>query len=274
VDRPLTDQRVLTDQGGRVQIFRLDGYIFFGTGTTLLNRVRERAARRDPPLEYLVLDFRRVSGIDSSAAMSLIKMRTLAEREGFVVVLTGVMDEVAPQLAGLASGTDVFRSFPDLDHGVEWCEGRLLGEEEGAAEPPTLQEMLGADGEDLERWFLREEVEAGVELIRQGSRSEELFYVERGQVTVWLALAGNRRIRLRTMRPGTVVGELGLYLGEARSASVITETDATVLRLTSDALRRMAGEAPELAASFHELMVRMTAERLAHSNQALRALLD
>jgi sulfate permease, SulP family len=81
-------------------------------------------------------------------------------------------------------------------------------------------------------------------------------------------------IRLRTMQAGTVVGEMGLYLNEQRSASVVADEPCSVYRLTANALARMEDEAPEVAAAFHRLMARQLAERLRNADQMIKALTD
>src|SRR5262249_14790542 len=40
VDRPLSDQRLLREQGRQVYVLELQGFIFFGTANSLLNDIR------------------------------------------------------------------------------------------------------------------------------------------------------------------------------------------------------------------------------------------
>ena len=69
---------------------------------------------------------------------------------------------------------------------------------------------------------------------------------------------------------GTVVGEVGLLLKGQRMASVLTETDCTLYRLTAQALERMYGADPELALALHRFLVRLLAERLTTTSNMLR----
>ena len=46
----------------------------------------------------MILDFRQVLGIDSSAVMSFIKLRQVADREGFILVLSVIPPQVARAL--------------------------------------------------------------------------------------------------------------------------------------------------------------------------------
>ena len=130
VDRPVRELRFLRENGGQICVLRLQGYIFFGTANHLLNEVRNRADDAGlRHLRFVVMDFRRVIGLDSSAVFSLSKVHQLAQKIGFTLVMTQVAPEVQRHLAlgGLRPMEfDSFRLFPDLDHGLEWCEARLL----------------------------------------------------------------------------------------------------------------------------------------------------
>ena len=91
MDRPLRDLRYLGEHGVQVYIWRLQGFIFFGTANHLLHKVRLRANDPQlPPLKFAILDFRRVTGLDSSAIFSLSKVKQLAARQGFALLMSQV----------------------------------------------------------------------------------------------------------------------------------------------------------------------------------------
>jgi len=76
-------------------------------------------------------------------------------------------------------------------------------------------------------------------------------------------------LRLRTMGSGTVVGEVGLFLGGTRAASVVTEQPCTVYCLTGAALDRMNREQPDLALAFHRYLICQLGERMASNSKRL-----
>ncbi|MBN2304091.1 MAG: SulP family inorganic anion transporter, partial [Anaerolineae bacterium] len=89
MERSAHHRRALAEMGDHVYMLELQGYIFFGTANALLERVRARLDDPDRlPLRFLVLDFRRVSGLDSSSVLSFGKIRLLADQRDFVLVLT------------------------------------------------------------------------------------------------------------------------------------------------------------------------------------------
>ena len=136
VDRPPAERAALRSMGGDVQILRVNGFLFFGSANGLLERIRKRVEAG--PMRFLVIDLRRVTGVDSSAVVAFVKVIGLAQAHGFELVLTGVSEPVRKQLArGGVSQGELVRFEPDLDRGLQRCEEALL-RDEGAAEPADL----------------------------------------------------------------------------------------------------------------------------------------
>jgi SulP family sulfate permease len=284
VERFVHHRRALAELGQHTYILELQGFIFFGTANALLERIRARLANTELPLvRYIVLDFRRVTGLDSSAVLSFVKSRQLAEAQDIALVLTHVSEKTGRQfeLGSLSKDDGRIRIFPDLDHGLEWCEDQLLESEQIAAVdmPTTLHEQLADSGFEkantarLMEFLEQVSVEEGEYLIRQGDEADDLYFIEQGKVSVYLELESGEQVRLQTLGLGTVVGELGLYLGKTRTASVIADLPTIAYRLTQTALFEMKEKEPELAATFHEFVVRLLSERLFVANRSLEAVL-
>jgi sulfate permease, SulP family len=285
VDRGPDQLEILRQEGDRIHVVTLQGIVFFGTAHALLDRIRRRA--KDPtrsPLEFLVMDFRRVPTVDSSAVLSFVKVRSLAESLDFALILTGLSETVRRLLlgGGFEAAEPRVRLFSELDRGVEWCEDRLLEARvvpvptPGEALPTLLQDSLGSsvDPRRLMDYLEVQEIDRGEELIRQGDSSEDLYFLESGRLTAQLRGEDGRTVRLQTMGPGSVVGEVSLYGGTARTASVVSEERSKLYRLTRESLEAMEHGDPELAAAVHRLFARLLASRLADSQQTIRALLD
>jgi SulP family sulfate permease len=285
VDREPDHLGILRSAGDRIHVVTLQGIVFFGTAHSLLQRIRSRAQDTElPRLEFLVMDFRRVSTLDSSAVLAFAKVRLLAESRDFTMVLTGISDAVRRQLeqGGFEVAEPRVRTFAELDRGVEWCEDRLLEVE--AAPVPERRRPLAAllrrglgdsvDPGRLTEYLEPVEVEAGRELIRQGDSSDDLYFLESGRLTAQLMSPEGEAVRIQTMGPGAVVGEVSLYGGTARTASVVSETPSKLHRLTKANLDDMERRDPELAAALHRVFARLLASRLADAQRTVRALLD
>lgn len=287
VDRPPDDRHLLAEQGESIYILKLQGFIFFGTANNLLEEIRKRA--RDKTRQsicYILLDFRFVNGVDSSAANSFTKMKQYAETEGFKLIFSHLIPIVTGQF--IRGGFDVkedghFRTFVDLDRAMEWCENRILieGQITHDGQRLSLEDQLsdfmppGTEAGSVMKYLERQEVPEGYYLMRQGDPPQSLYFLESGQVTAQLEGKGKgKAVRLRTMGPGTVVGELGLYLRLLSTASVITDRPSVFYRLSEEALQKLEEDEPLVALAFHRFIVNCLGGRLVHANEALRALMD
>ncbi|MBL9173533.1 MAG: SLC26A/SulP transporter family protein [Verrucomicrobiales bacterium] len=285
VERPMTHQRLLRLRGEETQVLRLHGFMFFGTSARVLDQIRRRSSDSSlPPLRFFLLDFRQVSGIDSSATLSLSRARQLAEKQGFVLGLCRVSASVREQLNRSGFTADAgaaYRFFKDLDHGLEWCEEQILSIHRNEISDRTdLRSQLEALWPRPERvarlmaYLEPRQCEPGTFLIRQGDAADALYFLESGEVTTCLELANGHTQRLRRQGSGTVLGELGLFLGVPRTASVVVETPSVVHRLSAESLDRLKHEEPEVSADFHEFLVRYMAERIVTCNKTIRALAE
>jgi SulP family sulfate permease len=287
VDRPRDHRQLLSEKGEQIYILRLQGFIFFGTVQSLLEQIRDRI--NDPnlqPLRFLILDFQRVTRLDSSAVFGITRLKQMAVANDILMVWTQVADGIRRQLerGGLIDETDdSFIILPTLDYGVEWCENKMLAVQ-GITDLTGFIERIegqlkrffpGIQAIDrLMKYLERKEVAEGFCLIHQGDKPDEMYFIETGMVTAQLELPEGKSLRLRTMRGGTTVGEMGLYLGDVRTADVIATRPSTLYRLSAQSLKEMAEQDPEVAALLHQWIARLLAERLADNNRTLEALID
>jgi SulP family sulfate permease len=285
VERCSSHQRMLANQlGQHIYILELQGFIFFGTANALLDQLSARLGDSgQPPVRYILMDFRRVNGLDSSAVISFLKARQLVQAQNATLILTHLAEPIQHRLAldGLSETDPAVRIFPDLDRGLEWCEEQLLEADPITSlnTPGALSAQLadsGFDKSDTQRllnYLERVDFMPGNTLIHQGDAADCLYFIELGSVSVYLELGNNERIRLRKLGTGTAVGEPGLYQGTKRTASVIADSPVTTFRLTRSKLQEMKEKEPELAATFHEFAGRLLSERLTSTSRTLAALL-
>jgi SulP family sulfate permease len=276
--RPRVAEQFLRENGERVYILELQGYIFFGTANKLLDQVSRRIAAA-PEVDFVILDFRMVPGLDSSAALSFSRLKQVTQQHQIVLVFTHLSPAIRKLLdKDLFSAKDsaAWRIFPDLDHGLEWCENQILAsgpQTEAVTLMAELRKSLAIAPERLMRYFERIEVQRGQCIIRQGEPSPGLYFVESGLATVQLECGPQTQVRLRTLHPGTVVGEMGLYLGGDTSAAVYANEPTTLFHLSPARLEEMETEAPEVAAAFHKLIARRMGEKLRDTTESLGAVL-
>ncbi len=283
VERPAAQREILQQHGEGIHIFRLQGYIFFGTSDKLLTRVRELLEDSSNREHFILLDFHRVHGLDSSAVSSFTRMYQLAEMHDVYLVVTQVTSDIRQQMIrGGFKPSQRVQIFPTLDHGMEWCENMLLQKHKSTTEfiQTSIKAQLRSTFPKPElldcllTYLERMEVESNTTLFRRGDLPQAMYFVEMGRLNVILETGEGEITRLRNVRSGTVVGEVGLYLKSLHTANVITEQKSVLYRLTIDSMKQMEKQDPEVASALHEWIARLLAERMADNTRAVEALLD
>ena len=281
VDRPAFQQEELVRHGNRIQIIWLHGFIFFGSAHRLLQHIQDVVHQQDGTCRSIILDFRQVLGIDSSAAVSLTRLCQFAEREGFSIVFSEIPPHVERVLrvSGILPADGVSQVYPNLDSALEWCEDQLLSElvrpedalrstEEWLASEIGSKELLARLLNRLEKV----EYQAGAPVFTQGEQGDSLYLLYAGRVTVLYGTPEGTQLRLRSLVGHTVVGEMGLYRTMPRGASVRADVPTAAYRLSRTAMEGMEQHDPALASAFHRFIVRMLAARVDFANREIAGL--
>jgi sulfate permease, SulP family len=281
--RGYAEQELLRGSGEQIAIFQLQGFIFFGTAHDLFERVRQRTLAADlPRLRFVLLDFRLVPRLDSTAMLSFRKLRQLGESHGLTLVFTQLAPGIRRQFEQALfyeEGARGVRIFPDLDRGLEWCENELLASATPSGDGArTLYAQLAqivpeaTNLDSLLTYFEQRMIAPGDYLIHQDDPPDDMFFVESGQVTARIEPKEGAPVRLETMRGGRAVGELGFYLGRRRTAAVVADETSSVYRITRGDLRRLEHENPDAASTFHLIIARLLSERAVHLIDTVDAL--
>jgi SulP family sulfate permease len=284
VERSQRHRNYLDKHGDQIHILILQGFIFFGSVQGILGNIRKRMSLKDEDeLKYLVLDFREVKRLDSSAIFGVTRLKQLVESGNIAMAWSGISDAIREHMerGGLLQGQGAnFSIHPTLDHALEWCENKLLENEKEQLTVDIGKSILASLNRSfpgitrLTEFTERVEIQPGEYFIRQGESSNDLFYIESGLVTVEFETAKGEVMRLRSVKSGATLGEIALYLGGVRTASVKAEERSVIHRLSIENLRRMHKEDPALASVMHEWIARSLAERLAENNQMIEVFMD
>ncbi|MEB3283585.1 MAG: SulP family inorganic anion transporter [Lyngbya sp.] len=285
VQRSLSQEHLLQKQGKQIYILELQGFIFFGTSNKLLNQVRTLLSQNlDTPLKFVVLDFRLVNGLDSSAVVSFTKLKQLSRKEQFSLVLTTLNPQAEKLLeqGGVLEGEDaLLKVFPDLDRGLEWCEDQILETYHlHRLDFQPLSEQLQAFFPDsqqvatLMNYLKLLQISPDDFIFRKGDPADGLYFVESGQVSVIFELPTGQIKRVQTYYSGTILGEIGHYMNAPRTASIIADQPSRLYYLSTQAFEQMEAEQSQLASEFHKFIVKLLAERLKQRSQELQNLLQ
>ncbi|MEC7848938.1 MAG: SulP family inorganic anion transporter [Candidatus Neomarinimicrobiota bacterium] len=278
VERSEYLRKILDDNGDQIFILPLQGFIFFGTANKLLQRVLDRIeSDTSNSMKYLLSDFRQVTGMDSSAVNSFNKLKIMAENHQFQILLCGLNEDINEQLKieGLIpDDSNIIQTFVDLDHGLEWCEEQIIqtvlkdsGDLDRLRDNSQFRNMLS----DISEYLEEQDVPADMVIIEQGKKAGGIYFLESGHFTVRLDSGKEKQIRLKTLGPGTIVGEVSLYLGSKASASVVTDVDCRIYYLSKENFKKLQLEAPEKTTMLHSYVVKLLSDRLAESNATIQA---
>lgn len=283
--RSLHEQQRLQKQGHEIWICLLQGYLFFGTAYNLLRRIRQRLRDpQQPKIRFLILDFRLVTGLDSSAVNSFIKLKNLAIAQGLFLIFTDLTPAMQQRLRGsqgvIIAQDPTCQVFSDLDRGVEWCEGQILEESQLRRKrfmPMAIQLEDFFTNTSHIRPFLkyleRHKLAEGEVLFAQGEPADALYFLESGQISLFLFQEDGQSTRLQTSSAGTVLGDVGLYRQAPHSAAGVADQPSRLYKLSKNALHQMETEAPHLAAAFHASIARLLAEQVVQATAGVENLL-
>ena len=286
IDRHKDDQAYLDSHGHLIQLFVLQGFLFFGSASKLLEEIRLVIDAGNNEIErFLIIDFTHVDEMDSSAANSFGKLIQICARENIVLCLTGNQPEILNRLEAIGDELElpdrVLRFFTDQNAAAGWCDDQLLcnfedGNLSGQIMEPEelLAGMINDQGavNVISKHFKRMEISAGDVLFQQGQSGDSLYLILGGAVSIVLELPGGQSLTVRTMRAGSILGEMAVYTGSPRSASAHAHQDCVLYCLHVDRYHDLVSRYPVEAGMFSSYIVTLMAERLGRANKSVLAL--
>ncbi len=276
VDRPSSQNLYLKKKGDQIHIIELQNYIFFGTAYTLIDHIQQRLkTSKNGLIRFIILDFRSVNGLDSSAVYGFLKLKQIAHKHACGVIMTSLQPEVKQLLKHgkfFESHDSQLHVFQDLDRGIEWCEKKILQEIQEKEQPyrsaAELIDDMFVDHEKViqfKNYLMTVQIPEGQILFKEGDPADGMYFLEYGQVSVLQRFADGSTRRLRTYVSGTVIGEMGLYAEIPRSAEVIADVHSRLYYLSSDGFKKMEREAPFLSLTLHRFLVGLLSLRLRYA---------
>lgn len=269
---------LLREGGGAVAVFELQGFLFFGTAERLRTQLKECLADPNAPqLRRLILDFGHVTGVDSAALVLIDRIATMTAERGIDLILsragTLVSDALERTVPHVLSAAHVLRTLT-LDEAVEAAEEMLLGTPALSVSPAEMAARYAnpvGDTERLAAFFASvplERLPAGTKVLAEGTPADGLVLLEEGVVTVRRNMGnGGPSQRLRAMGAGSILGDIGLATGAARSADVVAETPVALRRIPAASLTRIEADDPTLALALSRAVMRALADKILTGNR-------
>jgi len=127
---PFSASYILQEKSHRIQLWQLQGYIFFATANRLVEKFRQLLNQEEQQKPaYLIIDGSRLEGLDASAVVSCAKILRLAYQQEITIVYTNLTPLVEHKLDrghALETNNPYCQHFPDFDQGLQWCKSQLL----------------------------------------------------------------------------------------------------------------------------------------------------
>ena len=269
IHRSLEEINYLEENGHKIKVYELEGSLFFGTADKIsvtIDKVLKTNA------EYIILDLKRVSDIDSTGAQILIRImdRCIDQHKHMVISSISSMrnsDALYTSLSILEErhiGKDRYRDFyiESIDDALGWAEDKLLAKYFGEdrydkkislAALDLLSEFSEIDLKIFEQYVVEIVYEAGDIIIEQGTSGDQMYFIVQGKTSIIVDLPnGMEKIKIATLCPGTIFGEMAFIDRGVRSANVVAEMKVICYYLTIFELNRLKKRHPEIA---HKLMI-------------------
>ena len=268
---------ILLEHGEQVQVLELNGYLFFGSAYSVLEKVTSLVTQRH--LQAIIFDFSGVSGIDSSVGASFTKIRELLRKSNVRQVMVSLSAVATKILRSSAVLDQSIKAYDNLDTALEEAEAGILAayEKTDIQRRPMidwLQEVVGAreHAQSLLDRMVPAPRDANQYLCRQGDPTDTLMFIERGPVSVTLERRDQPPLRVRVFGAHTLVGEVGFFLKAPRSANLLADPGAIVWSLSQEAFEDFRQSHPAEALSLTTYIIRLQSERLTFANRQIASL--
>ena len=130
---------------------------------------------------------------------------------------------------------------------------------------PLFSDMNERDLKELAQVAVPRTYDEGESVFREGDTGDTCYVVREGSVRVTRRHSDGRVITLAELRPGAIFGELAMFGGETRSASVEALEPTRALAILSGDIRRLMLAHPEIAVK----MLEGLANRLRAANERI-----
>lgn len=270
--RSIVNRRLLYQAGDGLLVFRLGGYLFFGSASQVTREAEDSLARLSPGPKSLVLDMSEISGFDVSAANSLARLGQKLSGEDSDLVLVGAPDELADLVKTLAGKAIRLHCFATLDQALEWCEELLLKREKSHLETGdnnSRNERRDALREAVSEVYMRELdlLEALETLLHSLPGLGRELHLEAGEsldredgvyVIHWGGAAELRQgARIRGLGQAGVIGAWRLFGAPEPACDYRTECRCGLTFLKLERMRELEHEHPEKIFELYKLLLLM-----------------
>jgi len=269
--RPLYTTELLYEHGEKTLIFRLRGYIFFGSASRIDSIVSNMNVEK---LDCMIIDFSDVSGIDSSAIsvfQRILRRYASISDTSFFIVQSETNSSMLQIIATDSLASKNLSYYLTLDNALEQAEENTISKYSLDNKLESCFEFLtGKEERDLFISYCSL-MSLGVNeiLAHQGDMSNAIFFIEYGSVGIFNINRKGEKIRLAKMYPGSIIGEISFYTNKARSASMIAIEESKIYVLEKESYEKMHKENSFLANKLDLVVISKISNSLLRANMLI-----
>lgn len=279
VERSPLSNRLLDEHGSSALIYTLRGFLFFGTANAILDTIREEPGIRSGQCRAILLDLKRVTGMDISALKTFLQIRRICEAAGVKLLYSGIPKGTEQRIVLMDAvsrerGQPLF--FKEADYAAEYMENLVLSDLGEDDETKSIDDYLMELLDDRQKVDLlmsamqRVERDVGQVLFQQGDPDDGLFILESGSMTALIGTTTNGMKRVKKFNAGSVIGEMSSYTPDRkRTATIIANEPSVLYHLGADRMKGLDESDSRLVGSIHELVARTLGGRIAYMNRRL-----
>lgn len=250
---PLADIDAMRSMASRICVIELQGDLFF----TAVERVI-RCAESERDVDMFVFDCSRLGLADRESQRVLLQAASDIIQRGIGVCLVDpkrVFLPVVDEFSSIERGDDLDQTIESIEVALLEALGRPSHHRVVPLEDCELLTGLDvAASEPIRSLMRRRDFAKGDVLCRQGEPSDAMFVLERGSVDIVVgARSGiNTGVRVASLTPGSIVGDIAVIEGSTRTADVLATSDTVAWSLSGDALDQIGRERSDL----HSIVLR------------------
>jgi glutaminase len=233
----------------------------------------------------VILDFKRVLTANESSCRLFYQLLTKCSQLAKTVQYTQIQGipllrrYMKAKLAGRFE--TLFRDADDTDLALEWCENQLLQasgrlvQDAEAATPDQYEFCEHFTGDELKAFsslLHHRSYRPNETIMDAGDAANEMFFLARGRVSVFIAFEEGAQKRLATFSPGMVFGEMAFIDGSPRSAGIKADTEVECDVLTRENFDKLSGIHPGLKIKLLDGILLSLCHRLRKANRELSLL--
>ncbi len=267
VDRTTEELDALVSVGDRTRVAEMQGFLFFGSMTGLVERLR---LLPEDDVDNLILDFHHVTGIDGSAMRLLQRVVGDLGSRGVTVMVADPPEVISAGLSKAQQKTDndsAVEMHDSLDAALAAVEEQVLAQATSAIEAdrqPLSAELLEP--------FERRTVEAGTALMTAGDDADTLIYLLSGSVSVYAENGDDQArstFRLRKVSAPGWLGEIGFLQSSVRSANVVADTEVDLASIERSQFEDLRSSRPDVVIALLDSIANEQARRVQTLSSAL-----